>query len=264
MDDAQAIADRFLLARRNSRYLKAFPGAQPATLADAYRVQERMLAGYPVEPVGWKVGSIAPRMAAILGADRLVGPIVNLAHAPAGVMVEAPLISGGFGAVEAEIALLIGSDIPAQREPPVMAELAAHVASTHIAAEIAGSPLATIVDLGPTAVISDHGNNLAVVIGDTIPNGLAQSLDSLTCTVSIDQAAIASGSAGQVPGGPLAALSFLVQQLATRGRSLKRGDWVSTGAMTGVHSVAPGMQAELDFGAHGRIPIRFVQATTGH
>tara|TARA_R110000868_G_scaffold284552_10_gene545022 strand:+ start:984 stop:1655 length:672 start_codon:yes stop_codon:yes gene_type:complete len=223
-----------------------------------------MLAGYLAEPVGWKVGTIAPRMAAILGANRLVGPIVSLIHAQAGTMVEAPLISSGFGAVEAEIALLIGSDIPAQLEPHTMAELAAHVASTHIAAEIAGSPLATIVDLGPTAVISDHGNNLAVVIGDSIPNGLAQSLDSLTCAVSIEQAAVASGSAEQVPGGPLAALSFLVQQLATRGRSLKRGDWVSTGAMTGVHSVAPGMQAELDFGAHGRLSIRFVSAMADH
>lgn len=261
MDDTQAIADSFLHARRTSRHLEAFPGAQPATLADAYRVQDRMLAGYPAEPVGWKVGTIAPRMAAILGADRLVGPIVSLIHAEADATVEVSLIPGGFAAVEAEIALLIGKDIPAQREPHVMAELASHVASMHIAAEIAGSPLATIVNLGPTAVISDNGNNLSVVIGGNIPNGLAKSLDTLTCGVNIEEADIASGSAEQVPGGPLAALSFLVQQLATRRRSLKRGDWVSTGAITGVHSVAPGMQAELDFGAHGRLIIRFVTAS---
>ncbi|GAB5429950.1 MAG: 2-keto-4-pentenoate hydratase [Devosia indica] len=258
MDNSQTIAESFLSARRAALSLAEFPGPQPTTLQAAYAVQERMLDALADRPVAWKVGLIAAEQSAALGDNRLVGPVARLIEQGAGGRgVAVPLIAGGFAAVEAELALLIGHDIPARSEVFAEADLADYVSDMRIAAEIAGSPLAAIVELGPTAVVSDHGNNLAVVLGGSIADWRARSLQSLVCTVSINNAVIASGSAEQVPGGPLAALSFLVQNLARRGRALKKGDWVSTGAMTGVHPVAPGMLAELDFGSHGRLSVRF-------
>ncbi len=258
MDESQTIAESFLNARRAALSLAAFPGTQPRTLAAAYAVQECMLATLPASPAAWKVGLIAPEQSATLGDNRLVGPVERLIEQGArGRGIAVPLIAGGFAAVEAELALLIGHDIPARAKAFDEADLAGYVSDMRIAAEIAGSPLAAIVELGPTAVVSDHGNNLAVVLGESIADWRARALQSLVCTVSINNAVIASGSAEQVPGGPLAALSFLVQNLARRGRALKKGDWVSTGAMTGVHPVGPGMLAELDFGQDGRLTIGF-------
>lgn len=258
MDDIQAIADTLVRARRYGHSLAAFPGEQPATLAAAYAVQERTLAARKASPSAWKVGMIAPEQSAALGDNRLVGPVGRIIEQRVGGSgVGVPLITGGFAAVEAELALLIGHDIPARSEAFAAEELAGYVSEVHIAAEIAGSPIAAIVDLGPTAVVADHGNNLAIVLGRRIADWQTRSPQSLLCSVSINNTVIASGSAAQVPGGPLAALSFLVQNLARRGRALKKGDWVSTGAMTGVHPVAPGMLAELDFGGDGRLSLHF-------
>lgn len=257
MDNSQATAETLLGARRAGRSLAAFPGPLPRTLAAAYAVQERMLDALAVRPVGWKIGLIAPERSKTLGADRLVGPIGRVFEVGSDDAVRVPLIAGGFAAVEAELALLISRDIPARSEPFAASELADYVSDMRIAAEIAGSPLATIVALGPTAVVADHGNNLSVVLGQSVANWRTRSLQSLVCKASIDNTVIGSGSAEKVPGGPLAALSFLVQNLAWRGRALKKGDWVSTGAMTGVHSVAPGMLATLNFGSHGRLSVSF-------
>ena len=55
------------------------------------------------------------------------------------------------------------------------------------------------------------------------------------------------GSAASVSGGPLAALAFALRCNARRGRPLRAGTLVSTGAVTGVHSIAAGQAAEAVF-----------------
>jgi 2-keto-4-pentenoate hydratase len=51
----------------------------------------------------------------------------------------------------------------------------------------------------------------------------------------------------------VAALVFALGVSAGRGRPLKAGQLVSTGAATGVHEIAIGQRACADFGALGKI-----------
>ena len=92
MDEIQATVDAFLRARKSGQSIKAFPVAQPATLADAYKVQERILSSYSSAPVGWKVAAIRPELKQTLGADRLVGPIVSLLELGSDTIVNIPVI----------------------------------------------------------------------------------------------------------------------------------------------------------------------------
>ena len=41
--------------------------------------------------------------------------------------------------------------------------------------------------------------------------------------------------------------------LASRGIDISAGTWVSSGAITGVHPVAPGQRVEAVFGMHGSV-----------
>jgi 2-keto-4-pentenoate hydratase len=264
VNNAKAIADIFAKARRTGRALQAFPLAQPATLAAAYAVQEHTIAGLSDPLAGWKVAAIKPELRDSLGASRLAGPIVRLIDARLADdrTVEIPVIEGGFAAVEAEFAFLIGSDLPMGSAHLSHAELADAVASLHVAAEIAGSPLATLSDLGPTAVIADHGNNVAIIIGDAVADWRSRPLDTLVSKTTVDGVIVGEGGAARLSDGPIGALAFLVEHLASRERFLKAGDWVSTGATTGVHRVAPGAFAELQFGDVGSLSIRIVKAET--
>jgi hypothetical protein len=63
-------------------------------------------------------------------------------------------------------------------------------------------------------------------------------------------------SAAALPGGPLEALRFVLGHLAERGRSLSAGQWVSTGAITGVHQIFPGQHGSIELIGHGRIDVR--------
>ena len=54
------IAGRFLDARRAAEGLDDYPGALPATLDDAYKIQDEAIARWARPVIGWKVGRVPP------------------------------------------------------------------------------------------------------------------------------------------------------------------------------------------------------------
>lgn len=257
---ANEIARTFASARKSGRSLQDFPVAQPTSLAEAYDVQETQirLSG---APEGWKVAAIKPELREQLGAARLAGPIMKLVDARTGASneIDVTVVSGGFAAVEAEFVLRIRKDLPISKEFYSEAELLQAISSLHIGSEIAGSPLASLSDRGPTAVISDHGNNAAVVVGPEVTDWRDRSPETLSSKTVINGDMVGEGGASRLPtGGILGSLAFLVENLAQRGRFLRAGDWVATGATTGVHKVKPGDKARLSFGADGELALNII------
>jgi 2-keto-4-pentenoate hydratase len=259
MDNPKIIANALGMARRSGRSLDEFPIALPDGLPDAYQIQELEIQNLG-KLEGWKIAAIKPELRERHGAVRLAGPIIRLIDARllGNSSAEVPVIVGGLAAVEAEFAVLIGEDLPIRSSPYSEAELADAVSSLHIAIEIAGSPLANLSDLGPTAVAADHGNNVAVIVGNEIADWRQRPLDTLITRTTINGEVVGEGSAARLDGGPLGALAYLVSHLSSRGRFLKAGDWVSTGATTGMHKVMPGSDAIVEFGSAGRISVRII------
>jgi 2-keto-4-pentenoate hydratase len=134
------------------------------------------------------------------------------------------------------------------------------VGGLHIGVETAGSPMAFINDLGPTAVASDFGNNAGLIVGAEVANW-RERLNGLRAKSEIDGKTVGEGAAMGLPGGPMAGLVFLLSHLAQRNRALKAGQYVSSGAVTGVHDIVAGQSARLSFGDDGAIDCRAVRAT---
>ena len=250
-----AIAHAFVGARLAARALPAFPGVMPATLAQAYAIQDAALALFPGHVVGWKVGRVPPELQARLGDERVAGPTFqgSLRTPAAGETVVLGAIAGGFAAVEAEFVYRLAADAPADKTDWTAREALALVAGLHVGVEFAGSPLKTINDLGSTAVASDFGNNAALVVGSEIPGWRARADESLTAETFIDGVRVGSGTAASVPGGPALALAFLLGHCAGRGLPLKAGMYVTTGAATGIHEISVGQSARVSFGEFGEI-----------
>jgi 2-keto-4-pentenoate hydratase len=259
---ADAVAQHFVNARREGIALPGFPGAIPATLTDAYRIQDTAVRSWPDTIVGWKVGYIAPELRQPGGDERLVGPIFagQLQHATPGKDLDFPVFAGGFAAVEAELVFRIGADAPANKFHWTPDEAAALAADLHIGIETAGSPLATINELGPCVVVSDFGNNAGMLLGPKIPDWRALGAPLLTCTSFIDGREVGSGSVETLAGGPLVALAFALSRCARNGRPLRAGHLVTTGAVTGIHDIVAGQSARVAFGAYGSLHCRAVEA----
>jgi 2-keto-4-pentenoate hydratase len=248
--DPQSIASRFVRARRDAVALPGFPGQMPSGLAEAYACQDAAIALWPDEIVGWKVGRIPAPLQAELGADRVMGPVFrrNLWIASPDAPTPLPIIAGGFAAVEAEYIFRIGEDAPVGKTQWTAAEALELVETELVGVELAGSPLGAINVLGPRAVASDFGNNAGLILGKEIPGWRTLPRDAPACETWMDGVLLGRGTPLDIPGGPATSLAFLLGTAAARGRPLKRGQLVTTGAATGIHDIEVGQTAKIRFG----------------
>lgn len=255
-DLASRIAEAFVNARLESRALPEYPGPVPETLEDGYAVQDQAIALWPDELVGWKVGLIPPQYRERLGADRLAGCIFARNVVDAGSEpTPFPAIPGGFTAVEAEYVVRVGKDAPVDKTEWTAEEAADYVGEMRVGVEIAGSPLATINELGPTVVVSDFGNNAYQILGNRIDDWRDGEWSAMTAETFIEGQSVGKGGAASIPGSPLAAFAFLLGHAAKRGRPLKAGQIVTTGASTGIHDIVAGQQSRINFATYGEIRL---------
>jgi 2-keto-4-pentenoate hydratase len=252
--DAEAAASAFIGARKNAGSMRAYPGPMPATLAGAYRCQDAAIRQWPDDIIGWKVGWIPLPLSEHLGEQRLLGPIfrTRLYRSNGIAPVNVAIFADGFAAVEAEFVFELARDAE-PRSSWTPAQAADVVARMHIGIEIASSPLATINALGATAVISDFGNNAGLLLGPEVPDWRSRQPETLACETRIEGRTVGTGTAASVAGGPLAALAFALRYNESRGRLLRAGDYVTTGATTGIHDIRVGQRAEAVFAGVGSL-----------
>ena len=248
-------AAALLEARRAGRALTAFPQPVPATLADAYACQQHVQAALGAPVLGWKVGRIPGPLVETLGAERLAGPVLRCAElgdAPG----SARLFVGGAGAIESE-AMLRLDRVP--DEVPATDEAArALVGDIRAGFEVASSPAPDVHDHAPFGIIADIGINNGILLGPRLaPDGF----DRLTVETRIDGEVVGTGRACDVLDGPWGSLRFLVD-LHLRGMiALAPGQWISAGAITGVHPIVPGQSATATFGPDVAIACAAVPET---
>lgn len=254
-EDTAAIASRFLAARRAADGLSDYPGTLPDTLAGAYAIQDRAIAEWLHPIIGWKVGRIMPPLSDRFQADRLAGPIF-LSRDDGEDM---PIFAQGFAAGEAEFLLRVGTAPSLNKKSFTLEEAADLIDAVHVGLEIASSPLGAINDIGPMAVISDFGNNNGLVIGPPIPNWRESGFEDWDVRTLIDGEEVGAGQAASFPGGAIGSARFLFELLAERGIAITPGQWISSGAVTGVHDALPGQTVEARFDRYS-VQCRLVEA----
>lgn len=249
----RAIADAFVEARRTGVPLAGFPGAIPADLVAAYRVQDLAIARWPDAVAGWKIGYIQPARRDRSGDERLLGPIFHRRVWPARPGMDLPVHPGGFAAIEAEFVLRLQADAPPDKTDWSPQQAAQLPAALHLGIEVASSPLATINQLGPCVVVSDFGNHNGLVLGAEIAGWRGIPEPELRAETWIDGRLAGSGGAHMLPGGLAAAYAFALSRSARRGRPLRAGDLVATGNATGIHDIGVGQRAVVRFPGFGEL-----------
>jgi 2-keto-4-pentenoate hydratase len=253
-EQASAVAQAFVQARRDACVLESYPGERPSDLSLAYRIQNQAIRLDGRRVVGWKVGKINPPDDARLGCNRLAGPIFadTVMSAVSDKVPEMPVFAGGFAAAEAELLLHLAPDWNGTL-PQNDAETRTLLDDIRLGIEIASSPYPGINADGPTVTTSDFGNNAGLVIGPQLTGWQDLDLCAIPVRTEIDGTVAGEGTAATMLDGPYGAVRFLLSNLTTRGFDLSDGLWVSTGAITGVHPVVPGQRVTAVFGAHGTL-----------
>jgi 2-keto-4-pentenoate hydratase len=264
IDPSYTVANAFVSARREALPLAAYPGTRPIDLDEAYRIQTTAihLDGRPI--IGWKVGKINPPLDARLGSNRLAGPVFanTVIFAEPATSPAMPVFEGGFAAAEAEMMLRLApgwnGEVPADD-----VGTKAILDSVRLGIEIASSPYAGINEDGPPITISDFGNNAGLVLGPELKGWRDVDLCSIPIRTEIDGAIVGAGTAATMLDGPYGAVRFLLANLKHRGLAVSDGLWISTGAVTGVHSVKVGQHVRAIFGDHATVTCKITAASRG-
>ncbi|WP_144243897.1 2-keto-4-pentenoate hydratase [Sphingopyxis sp. MWB1] len=230
-------------ARRAGAALPHFPGSVPGTLADAYACQHRLTAALGQPVLGWKVGRIPVPLIDQLGTDRLAGPVLRSAQLTGETPGQAHIFVGGAAAIEVELMLRLAKLPP--ELPATPDDTRGCVDRICAGFEVASSPAPDVHDHAPYGIIADVGINNGLLIGPELePEGCEQ----LMVETRIADAVVGTGRACDILDGPWGALHFLMA-LHFRGEiRLAAGQWISAGAITGVHPIDPGQSATARFG----------------
>ncbi|MDP1876298.1 MAG: fumarylacetoacetate hydrolase family protein [Actinomycetota bacterium] len=251
----QAFGDALYEARRTMMPIAAFTDGLPALgMEDGYAIQQhlvRRLLDDGEAIVGYKLGLTSAPMQQLLGVDQPdFGPVFASTVYRDGEVL--PVDRFIAPRMEAEIAVILGSDLSGPHCTPATARLATR--GLVAALEIVDSR------------IRDWKIKLADTVADLASSG-AIALSSLVVPIDAfdprlvgmvftrNGEVVATGAGAAALGDPLAAVAWLANTLAPMGVTLPAGSVIMTGALHAMVPVAPGDVFRADFDRLGPITI---------
>lgn len=159
--------------------------------------------------------------------------------------------------IEAEIALVLGKDMPGD---VAAAEVAAYVDHACAAAEIVDSAIADW-RVGLLEHVADNGSAALYALSSEKVSLSAFDTAAATMRMSRNGTACSEGRGIDCLGGPLLALAWLARAAAGRGDPLRAGDVILTGALGPISPIAPGDRFRIEIA--GLAPLDVAFAGTG-
>ncbi|MDH5212238.1 MAG: fumarylacetoacetate hydrolase family protein [Betaproteobacteria bacterium] len=246
------------LERNSSRPLP--PALMPSGIDEAYAVQDAFveLKSHGCgNVVGHKIALTTPQMRAMVGLNE---PIAGRLHARQVVRGPASVRAADYGrlVVEFEIAAQMAVDLAPRAAPYTTAQVAAAVGAVLPAFELADDRHADYTTLSARGLelAADNAWNEGAVLGAPCDAWREIDLAAVRGVATTNGAAVGEGRGADSMGHPMAALAWVANHLARRGRALRRGDIVITGSLVPSKFPKAGERLRFEAGALGAVELQ--------
>lgn len=231
-------------------------------VASAYAVQRRTIESRLTGDrriVGRKIGLTSSAVQRQLGVDRPdFGALLSDMAVPDGGTVPADRLLQPK--VEAEVALVLGADLPHPQS--TAADVIRAVDFALPALEIVDSRIADW-DISLVDTIADNASSGLFVLGGAPVPLTAVDLRGVRMTMTRAGEKVSEGSGADCLDGPLNAAVWLASTLAGMGDPLRAGDIVLTGALGPMAVAAPGDTFEARISGLGSVRVGFAAPEQG-
>jgi 2-keto-4-pentenoate hydratase len=244
-------AELLLRARRETRPMPDLPeDLRPRTLNEAYALQDMVAMAF--SPIGgWKVGAPSAEATPLYSAMPLWGGYI-----PSGHRVSRDLWR--LCGVEAEIAFLMGKDLPPRSEAYTRDEVVDAIASAHPAIELLESAFNDPDKADRFSVIGDLQSNGGFAYGPAFAGWRSADFADESVTVYVEGQVRFEGTASNSAGTDLLRLVvWLANEGAARTGGLRKGDWITTGSWSGKTYATSGSKVRVSFSRFGELTITF-------
>jgi len=241
--------DALLDARRTGNTLTELPAVLlPLDLGEITFVQDAMAAAYG--PIGgYKIG--APNAE----AEPTFSPMPLAWMGASGSKLPAPQFR--YRGTEAEIAFLVGEDLPPRSVPYSREEVLAAMASCHPAIEVLESAFTDPVLPSPGAQ-ADLQNHGGFVYGPAFEGWRSADFSAEHVVLSVDGIVRVERTGSNTSVDLLRLPVYLANQGAARTGGLRKGQWITTGSWTGNTLASPDSRVDVEFSTAGRVELHFV------
>jgi 2-keto-4-pentenoate hydratase len=263
-EDRNQQAARFLCEEHRARKpFEPMPTTlAPRTVDEAYAMQEwfHTYMGETHGPVaGYKIALTTPVMRQMVGFHApIAGAILARTIHPSTITLR-QADYGRLG-IECEIAVQLGTDLPAAKAPYSMDRIADAVAAVIPAFELVDDRQADYTQLAALVLtlIADNAWNAGIVLGAPFRDWYTVDLAAARGVMVINGTMVGEGRGHDVMGHPFEALLWLVNMLAERGKSLTQGMIVMTGSLVATRFVNPGDTVGLSLEGLGEVRLSVV------
>jgi 2-keto-4-pentenoate hydratase len=242
-------ANLLLDARRTVEPMVDLPvELQPATLGEAYSVQDRVAEAFG-EIGGWKIGAPTPE------AAPMFGPMPRIWIRPSGAVLSAA--THRYRGLEAEIAFLLGEDLPVRTTPYARDEVLRAIASCHPVIEELESGLVDPLAAVKLSMVGDLQMHGGLIYGPAYADWKNLDFTKETVTLAIDGVVRVARTGSNTSGDLLRLLPYLANEGSVRTGGLKAGQWITTGSWTGNLQTTAGATVDVRFARVGQVGLRF-------
>jgi 2-oxo-3-hexenedioate decarboxylase/2-keto-4-pentenoate hydratase len=257
MQAAQYLAQRY--AARESLDIMRQEFA-PTTMVDAYQVQDAFLSilGQGKGALGgYKIAYTSDEIRRQTGVSSpCAGGIF------AATMQDSPATLRGADyvrlAIECEVAVRLGTDVPASPVPYTRASIADYIEFLAVAFEIIdfrGAAAGSGKDAAAIAGICTNISNAGAVLGTAVRDWRRIDLAASPGVMLINGAEVGRGRGADVMGHPLEPLVWLANMLTQRGKALTAGTTVITGSIIPPKPLSTGDRATISIGGLGEAHV---------
>ena len=236
-------------ARLTGRTLEDLPAENmPADLSEIYLVQDRLAACFG-EIGGWKIGATDPE------ATPVFAPMPLAWMAPSG-----STLSGThwrYRGLEAEIAFLVGQDLPPRGTPYTRDEALAAMASCHPAIEVLETAFSHPAKVPRGAMLADLQLHGGLVYGPAFPNWRTLDFTTESVCLTVDGVIRVERTGSNTAGDLLRLIPWLANEGAARTGGLRAGQWITTGSWTGNTPADSTSSVMAEFTEAGRVDLCF-------
>jgi 2-keto-4-pentenoate hydratase len=241
------VVDTLLDARRTATPITDLPTELvPTDIAEVYFVQDKLAAAYG-EIGGWKIGAPTPE------ATPVFAPMPLAWIAASG----STLKNIRYRGLEAEIAFLVGQDLPPRTTPYSREEVIEAMASCHPAIEVLESAFIDPTQAAKFASLADLQMHGGFIYGPAVANWQSIDFNTEHVTLAVDGVVRVERTGSNTSGDLVKLLPWLANEGAARTGGLRAGQWITTGSWTGNTLATTDSSVEVLFSTAGRVDLRF-------
>jgi len=232
------------------------PSHRPRDRREAYAIQAALEDHAAGNLFGWKIAATSEAGQKHINVDGpMAGRILSQTVLPDGGT--ASMAGNEMRVAEPEFAFRMATDLPPRSSPYSVQQILDAVATLHPAIEIPDSRFADFVSAGAAQIIADNACAHLFVLGAP-STATWRSLDLVEEKPVITlRGRQFIGHGKNVLGDPRIALTWLANELSQLGVTLRTGQIVTTGTCHPPLPIQSGDLFEADFGAIGRVSVRF-------